>query len=54
MMFPYLTLQDKAIRAVRRANEGGYKYHIVTGAAGSVSPSKSILADQCAWDFDVL
>ncbi|KAL3808143.1 hypothetical protein ACHAXA_000427 [Cyclostephanos tholiformis] len=32
---------DKSIRAVKRANEaneGGYKYHIVSGAAGTVSP----------------
>lgn len=35
---------DKGIRAVKRANEfiktseGGYKYHIVTGAVGTVSP----------------
>ena len=38
--------QDKGIRAVKRANEyfksteGSYKYHIVTGAAGTVSPSE--------------
>lgn len=42
---------DKTYRAVKAANEeqeGGYKYHIVGGGAGTVSPSKSI---QCVYMY---
>ena len=36
-------LKDKVYRAVEDANkeqDGGYKYHVVGGAAGTVSPSE--------------
>ena len=37
----YMNMADKVYRAVIADNEeGGYKYHLVGGAAGTVSPSE--------------
>ena len=53
--YSYAYALDKAYRAVITANkamEGGYKYHLVGGASGTVSPSKSSL--QMLLDFRTL